>query len=90
MFKMFRKKFDLAVHYRNTFSTESGRIVLADLVKNSGIMSSSFDEDSRRHAFNEGNREPVRRILQLLNVDFQEAEKLLEEENKYNSKYKES
>lgn len=87
MFQMFRKKFDLAVHYKAAFSTEAGRIVLADLVSHAGILNSSFDENARQHAFNEGQKEPIRRILQFLNVDFKEAERLLEENNNYNKKY---
>lgn len=87
--KIFRKKYDLALHYKNTFATESGKIVLADLVYTMGVLKSSFAIDSREHAFNEGQREPIRRILQMLNVDFEEAQRLLEAHAQYENKYQE-
>jgi len=87
MFKIFRKKYDQAVLYKSVFSTDQGRLVLADLVSYHQILNSTYDDDARRHAFNEGQKESVRRILQILNVDFKEAEKLLEEHHKQENRY---
>ena len=87
LFKRQRKQLDLAVHYKDTFATESGRRVLSDLIERNGVISTNFDPDPIEHAFKAGKREAVLRILTLLNIDFDEAEKHLREARDIDKQY---
>lgn len=51
--------------YRNTFSTDNGRVVLEDLTR-SFAARPSFDRDALVMAHKEGQRDVVLRILALL------------------------
>ena len=87
LFERGRKQLDQAVSYQNTFASEDGRKVLADLIKVNGVFSNSYDKDPCEHAYNAGKREAILRILTILQVDFDKAEKLLQEAKEIDNQY---
>lgn len=68
-----KKQLELVAAYKATFSGPVGEKVLLDLMSNHGVMSSTFDVDERKHAFQEGERNVVLRIMKLLGVDEKET-----------------
>jgi hypothetical protein len=87
LWKRQKKQLDDAVHYKTTFTSESGKIVLSDLIERNGILSTTFNEDPIVHAFNAGKREAILRILTILNIDFDQAEKHLREAKERDNQY---
>lgn len=81
------KQVDLVIAYKNFFSTEEGKTVLYDMMKASGMMVSSFDENPYLMAKNEGHRESVLRILQILKKDAQQLRKFIEEQEEKEDVY---
>lgn len=73
-----------AMHYRACFCDEdgslsvSGRYVLADLRNFCRANQSTFDPDSRIHALLEGRREAILRMVNFLEIDSAELNKLVE------------
>ena len=66
--------------YKNTFNSQQGRRVLADMLAENKCLSTSFvKEDPYLTAFNEGQRNVVLRILTILQVDTTQLLKLIEE-----------
>lgn len=47
---------ELAKSYRRVFGTDDGQAVLADLLRRSGVMLSSYQPDTHETAFREGQR----------------------------------
>lgn len=66
--------------YRHAFSGPLGEEVLLDLMKNHGMMDSTFEEAATKAAFKEGERFVVLRILKMINTD---PKKLMERIEKY-------
>ena len=58
--------------YQAAFSTPSGREVLADLIAYCHGRRTTFDENDRRHAFNEGRRDVLMRISEFTNLSLEE------------------
>lgn len=54
------------IDYTLTFSTESGHNVLEDLKQRMGIGQSSFDINHAAMAYNEGLKDTVRFIMQMM------------------------
>lgn len=59
----------LAQAYRQTFATEQGRLVLADVLRRAGLMQSSFATDPHLTAFREGRRRLALEIVEAINRD---------------------
>lgn len=57
------------------------------MMKASGMMVSSFDENPYLMAKNEGHRESVLRILQILKKDAQQLRKFIEEQEEKEDVY---
>lgn len=59
--------------YHAVFTSEgAGKVVLADLVAFCFGRKSTFDPDSRRHAFNDGRRDVLARIMEFTNLTLEE------------------
>jgi hypothetical protein len=59
----------LAQAYRQTFATEQGRLVLADVLRRAGLMQSSFAADPHETAYREGRRRIGLEIVEAINRD---------------------
>jgi hypothetical protein len=59
----------LAQAYRQTFATEQGRVVLADLLRRAGLMQSSFSGDPLETAYREGRRRLGLEVVEAINRD---------------------
>jgi hypothetical protein len=59
----------LAQAYRQTFATEQGRAVLADLLRRAGLMQSSFSGEPLETAYREGRRRLGLEIVETINRD---------------------
>lgn len=73
-----KKQVDRVVAYRAVFGTEEGKIVLYDLIKQHNVLNSTFSKDPHEHAFKEGERNTVLRILTLLKIDPVQLDALIE------------
>lgn len=63
--------------YQDTFSGDSGKAVLMDLMKRSGILSTSMIKgDPQMTAFNEGKRAMVLEILSRCRLTVEDIEKM--------------
>ena len=66
---MFEKDRKRRATYKEVFSTEPGREVLEDLMKNNFLWSSTQTSDSHETAFNEGRRSVILAILNYVSLD---------------------
>ncbi len=66
-----REKKQAALHskIRAVFSTSEGKEVLAHLMKEFHVLDSTFDADPYIHAYNEGARSTIVRLLKTINTD---------------------
>jgi hypothetical protein len=65
--------------YQRTFSTESGKRVLHDLMVECHVLGSSFSKDPSLMAFKEGEKNVMLRIMKLLNININEIEEHIKE-----------
>jgi len=63
--------------YKEVFDTESGKLVLKDLMKSCHMMQSTFDKDPYETHFNEGARSVVLRILKTQNTSMDQVNELI-------------
>jgi len=66
---MFDKDRKRRATYKEVFSTEAGREVLEDLMKNNFIWNSTITSDLQETAYNEGRRSVVLAILNSVSLD---------------------
>jgi hypothetical protein len=66
---MFDKDRKRRATYKEVFSTEAGREVLEDLMKNNFIWNSTITSDLQETAYNEGRRSVVLAILNYVSLD---------------------
>ena len=64
-------------YYRKVFTSTEGRKVLHDMMRTFHVMDTTFDPDPRTHAFNEGERSVVVRLLKTINTDPEALEKAI-------------
>lgn len=55
--------------YKNVFNNPDGKLVLADMMKAHGMMSSSYKKDVNEAIFKEGERNVVLRLMSILKID---------------------
>lgn len=55
--------------YQELFKTTDGKAVLQDLVKDCGVFTSSFSEDTHVTSFNEGKRSVALRLIKILKIN---------------------
>lgn len=68
--------------YLSTFNSESGKKVLKDLERRCWSKATTFNENTCRLAFNEGQRSIYLHINSMMNLDIVKMRKLQEEEDK--------
>jgi hypothetical protein len=66
---MFEKDKKRRASYKELFSTELGREVLEDLMKNNFFWNSTITNDLQETAFNEGRRSVILAILNYVSLD---------------------
>ncbi len=66
---MFEKDRKRRASYKEIFSTETGREVLEDLMKNNFLWTSTQSSDPYETAFNEGRRSVILAILNYVTLD---------------------
>jgi|TARA_R100001530_G_scaffold15914_1_gene14083 hypothetical protein len=66
---MFDKDRKRRATYKEVFSTEAGREVLEDLMKNNFIWNSTITSDLQETSYNEGRRSVVLAILNYVSLD---------------------
>ena len=66
---MFDKDRKRRATYKEVFSTEAGREVLKDLMKNNFIWNSTITSDLQETSYNEGRRSVVLAILNYVSLD---------------------
>ena len=65
------------VQYKEFFSTDDGKEILADLARRHFVHTSTFiPHDTHHSAFNEGRRSVILDIISLVNVPMEELDKL--------------
>lgn len=67
--------------YKELFESDSGKVVLKDLVERHRVLYSSFQPDPLASAFLEGRKAVVLDILRFLNVDLQYLQDSMKERN---------
>jgi hypothetical protein len=58
--------------YHALFNSPTGKQVLSDLTAYCHGRKTTFDENDRRHAFNEGKRDVLMRIVEFANLSLEE------------------
>ena len=65
------------VQYKEFFSTDDGKEILADLARRHFVHTSTFvPHDTHHSAFNEGRRAVILDIISLVNIPMEELDKL--------------
>jgi hypothetical protein len=82
-----KRQVDRIVDYRAVFNTEDGKRVLYDLIKQHNVLQSTFSKDPYEHAFKEGERNTVLRILTLLKIDPIQLDKLIDQGRQIEESY---
>jgi hypothetical protein len=82
-----KRQVDRVVDYQAVFNTESGKRVLYDLLKQHNVLQSTFDKDPNVHAFKEGERNTVLRILTILKMDAVQLDQLIEKGKQIEQSY---
>ena len=62
--------------YITTFTSESGKKVLADLERNAYIYGTTYSENSQNLARNEGRRQMVLHIRSMMRLDIEKIKEL--------------
>ena len=68
------------IDYKNVFGSEEGKRVLYDILKISGMLVSSYDENLNTMAYREGQRNLALTIFHKLKVDVKQLTKFIEEQ----------
>lgn len=66
--------------FKKCFSSEEGKVVLSELVKECGMLKNSFRGNTDELLFNEGKRNVLLYILSIINVDLPTLLDTLEKE----------
>lgn len=67
--------------YKRVFESEDGKVVLQDLMKSCHIFTSTMDANPTEHAYKEGERSVVLRIMRTLNIDPSKLEEAMKGQN---------
>ena len=72
--------FARAKDYKFVFGTTQGKLVLADILRRTRVLSTTFAKDPHETAFREGERNVGLMILSEVSLDIEGAKALLNEE----------
>ena len=75
--------------YQRLFATEDGQEVLYDLMRKCNFVKPTYDPDIHVTMINEGEREAILYIIEILNRDVEELYKFVEQQEKARSTYDE-
>ena len=75
--------------YQRLFATEDGQEVLYDLMRKCNFVKPTYDPDIHVAMINEGKREVILYIIEVLNRDVEELYKFVEQQEKARSTYDE-
>ena len=75
------RRFKVLKAYKDLFSTPNGQLVLADLMKECGVVKSSYRGNPDDLLFNEGKRIIGLYVLANTNVDLSALTKMLERQS---------
>lgn len=67
--------------FKDTFATESGKIVLQELVRECGLLKNTYRGNSEELLFNEGKRNVLLYILNNINSDLKAILELAERQS---------
>ena len=81
----FQELKQLREYYKNTFSTDSGKRVLANLEQLCFIHSTTFSQIPYITSFNEGKRTVVVQIQNMIAMDLERLRKQLQEQEEQNA-----
>lgn len=82
MSKIVQKKYVKTLEaYDQVFKSPAGQIVLLDMMKQHGILSSTFKGDINDMLIKEGERNCVLRILHILKMDVKEILERIDDED---------
>lgn len=79
--------FKLISKYQDVFGSKNGEEVLRHIVKDCGLLASTFRKDSNEMAYHEGRRSVALGILKILKTDVEKVKKLIEDIEKENDNY---
>jgi hypothetical protein len=85
--KVSTKKLDVTSDYKTVFTSEAGKRVLWDIMRNSFVLASTYCENSNEMALREGQRNVALRILSVLQTDEQKLLQQIEEGLGYDGEY---
>jgi len=67
----------LIAQYQELFKTDHGKIILKDLLKETGVFHGSYSDSPQAMAYNEGKRSVGLRLIQILKMDHQKLNAIL-------------
>lgn len=67
----------LIAQYQELFKTDDGKVVLQDLLKETGVFHSSYSDEPYAMAFNEGKRSVGLRLMKVLKMNTQKLNAIL-------------
>lgn len=76
-----------AIDYKTVFGTDTGKKVLKDIIRMCHVFSISPAYDNQRIIFREGERSVAIRILELVQMEPEDTDKLLHKEENYDVRY---
>ena len=79
---MFEKDRKRRATYKEVFSTEPGREVLEDLMKNNFLWTSTQTSDSHETAYNEGRRSVILAILNYVSLDADRIQTMMKQKHR--------
>ena len=66
--------------FKRLFDSDDGRVVLRELMTSLHFSHSTFDADPSVHAFKEGERAALLRIIRTANIDANKLEEIMRED----------
>lgn len=85
--KVSTKKLDITSDYKTVFTSEAGKRVLWDIMRNSFVLASTYCDNPHETALREGQRNVALRILSVLQTDEKKLLQQIEEGFEYDAEY---
>jgi hypothetical protein len=79
--KNYWEKVKLVKAYKNFLSTEDGKLILKDLVRECGMFQNAYRGNRDEMLLREGKRNVLLYILSIINVDLSELIKMVERQS---------
>ena len=85
--KVSTKQLDVTSDYKTVFTSEAGKRVLWDILRNSFVLGSVYCDNPHETALREGQRNSALRILSILQTDEKNLLEQIEEGLQYDREY---